>query len=103
MLKQGTSEYERIQASVSLQAAACCASGETELREMHRREADAHMAEYRRLLEVERIREESQRVADELAPLVLGGDLESLKCIIAIAFNRGRAQEVLERTRGRLS
>ena len=89
MLKQGTSEYERVQASVSLQAAACCGSAETELREMHRKEADVHMQRYRSMREVEAIAEKALTVADELAHLGVGGDLDMLKALVKAAYTRG--------------
>jgi hypothetical protein len=89
MIKQGTSEYERIQASVSLQAAACCGSEETELRDMHRKEADLHMARYRSLREVEAIVDQALVVADELAHLGVGGDLDMVKALLKLAYTRG--------------
>lgn len=91
--KQNTSQYHRIQASVSRQAAVCCGSAEKELRQRHLDAADRHEAKARHLARVEALLEAADVEAQAIARMCLITDPVAIAAL-KNAYLAGRAAEL---------
>ena len=99
--KQNTSQYHRIQASVSRQAAASCGSQEKELRARHIAEAEAHEAQAQHYARVEKLAEraksEAKRLADDAEQFLHGTTTPMLLTLLERAYLAGRIDALTEK------
>lgn len=91
--KQNTSQYHRIQASVSRQAAVCCGSQEHELRQGHLDAAKRHEEMARHLARVEALLEAADAEAQAIARMCLITDPVVIAALKK-AYLAGRAAEL---------
>ena len=91
--KQNTSQYHRIQASVSRQAAVCCGSAEKELRQQHLDAAKRHEDMAQHLAKVEGLLEAADAEAQAIARMCLITDPVAIAALRQ-AYLAGRAAEL---------
>ena len=91
--KQNTSQYHRIQASVSRQAAVCCGSAEKELRQRHLDAAKRHEEMARHLAKVESLMDAADVEAQAIARMCLITDPVAIAALRQ-AYLAGRAAEL---------
>jgi hypothetical protein len=91
--KQNTSQYHRIQASVSRQAAVCCGSAEKELRQRHLDAAKRHEAQARHLARVEALLEAADAEAASFAHMYGLTDPVAIAALKS-SYLAGRAAEL---------
>jgi hypothetical protein len=91
--KENTSQYHRIQASVSRQAAVCCGSQEHELRQGHLDAAKRHEEMARHLAKVEGLLEAADAEAQAIARMCLITDPVVIAALRQ-AYLAGRAAEL---------
>jgi hypothetical protein len=91
--KQNTSQYHRIQASVSRQAAVCCGSAEKELRQGHLDAAKRHEEMARHFAKVEGLLKAADVEAQAIARMCLITDPVAIAAL-KNAYLAGRAAEL---------